>query len=693
MNLVRSSQFGLIKNARFLGLDTLPLAISAIGAEAVGSDTGRINITVNKGCTFRFRFKSSGPVTTRGVTPAGDFPPTFIFTVEQAGTYSFLDNSNQGGSLSPDTGYYIGAYAWIGDEGSPDEETAIEGGSGIAFTTDAEGTLAAPTIITPTAISVSEATQVGATIGFLSANGNPAPTFSEVSDPDGKFTVAPDGRLTLAAALDFTSSTSHTALVRATNSQGSSDQNVTLNVLENTGGGGGGIGATDYTVPDIAAFYSLVDSWPSSGGIIQVPGSAPKVILISATNTSGLNSARRFSHQVTIRGQGLCADGWNAGSQKPAITAPLNITNVNLNGFENFRIYLAKLPPLLIGDTKDLTLERCAIWGQEFNGNTHPDNAIGTSNVVQLADTPAPNTRLTLKDCYIAFAKTSFVYVGSNQQNPVIDGCVFEMNRHDNLKAPGANIQNMILRNLWGSRNLVRIGSGVNASHVDWLQTQRGTSTGTVIEYCCHMSGTMLNAAQGGGTAEAQGIFMASTGFATNLDVRQIIMSSGSKPWHHQNTGFGFIRARYSDSAHPGDSGLNTQISAGFSNDFNIFSWKGTGDGDNGAGPNGLAVDVGQFRDGDLDLNAYTRENIYSGIPRPSTGFEVYMPVGPAYRPHWDHGNPVGAYDFKRRVFVEGLHPGNIGWPIAGPWSRMYNFNGVIASAHGGNYDSNGNNV
>jgi len=96
MPFVSTPIHGIIGNYEFTDVGSAALKISAISGEAVDSTTGRITISVNKACTFRFRFKSSGPVTTKGVTPTGDFPPTFIFTVEAAGTYSFIDNSNPG---------------------------------------------------------------------------------------------------------------------------------------------------------------------------------------------------------------------------------------------------------------------------------------------------------------------------------------------------------------------------------------------------------------------------------------------------------------------------------------------------------------------------------------------------------------------------------------------------------------------
>lgn len=74
-------------------------------------------------------------------------------------------------------------------------------------------------------------------------------------------------------------------------------------------------------------------------------------------------------------------------------------------------------------------------------------------------------------------------------------------------------------------------------------------------------------------------------------------------------------------------------------------------------------------------------------------GLETTLIIDSAHVANWDHPNPKGCYQLQKCVHLDGLHPGNVGWPVAEPWTRQYNFNGGIASSFTGEYGMDGNNT
>ncbi len=89
----------------------------------------------------------------------------------------------------------------------------------------------APTDITLSASSISESASVGSVVATISSDGTAPVTFSEIADPDGKFTVS-GTQLQLAAALDYATATSHSVTIRATNAAGNFDEQFTITVTE-----------------------------------------------------------------------------------------------------------------------------------------------------------------------------------------------------------------------------------------------------------------------------------------------------------------------------------------------------------------------------------------------------------------------------------------------------------------------------
>lgn len=113
---------------------------------------------------------------------------------------------------------------------------------GVAFGAGAlfggcDATPSAPTDIFLSASSINEDTGLSSVVATISANGNPASTFSIVADPDNKFNIS-GSNLILDGALNYESKTSHTVTIRADNGVGNPhEQEFTINVNDVVEGG------------------------------------------------------------------------------------------------------------------------------------------------------------------------------------------------------------------------------------------------------------------------------------------------------------------------------------------------------------------------------------------------------------------------------------------------------------------------
>ncbi len=85
----------------------------------------------------------------------------------------------------------------------------------------------------------------------------------------------------------------------------------------------------------------------------------------------------------------------------------------------------------------------------------------------------------------------------------------------------------------------------------------------------------------------------------------------------------------------------------------------------------------------------------FVGYPNESSSLSVVEPLS-GKRMHWGYTGAdgrVGAYERLREIFVLGIHPGNVGWPVAESWERQYNKDGKIPSTYTGSYRSDGTNL
>ena len=671
-----------------------PLAITAVYGEAVNFNTGRIVFTVSKPCTIRARFMSGGgqPTVKGDTTAGGDFPADFESVLGTPGTYSLFDGSDAGGTLSELTAYTIGIYGWAegfieGEVGN--EETAVINSTNPAFTTPAQGALAAPTIITPTSFSLNESVAIGTAWGGLTNNGVPdTGTWSITSDVDGVANIdASTGVLTLESTLVYATSTSHSVTVNFANTEGNTSEVITLTVLE--AAAASTIPVADSTKGTLADIYAdIVANWTLAGGEYTAPGSPTDyTFALSAGDAASNWVDYKFTHPVTIRGTGTPTAGWDSVNKKPTRGGVTELTGqLNIGASKNLRLILMSLNKTIITGSELVTLERCSIYGSDqFNGTSTVSTLNGNHTLTLLGGA----TDFTLKDCNISFGRENLFYINTATTRLTVDGFVGDLVTADCLRWAGNsnNHTDITTKNCWFPRTIRTYGS----PHLDSQQFIGALFNGVVSEYNVICAPYSYN----GQKARLQGFFMnAASTTGQEVYVRQQIHCSDyGDQMRMANPVIGTVSFRYTEIMQPADNAAPLPFAAGQWNDFDYNI--GTGNQPSKIGTNDETL---VYTPNATNPTVASASGLYTGDPTglETVGFEVFEPPSSAVRSHWDFAGGagrVGAWDLKKRVFVDGLHPGNIGWPVAEVWERQFNPTGTIGTTHTGTYDADGSNV
>ncbi|MEM9642855.1 MAG: hypothetical protein AAGA19_15280 [Pseudomonadota bacterium] len=455
----------------------------------------------------------------------------------------------------------------------------------------------------------------------------------------------------------------------------------------------------DYTVSNASEILALFGSWPLSGDTRQVPGGQPVIVRLTGPVSFGLDlSGYKFDHQVTLLGTGPFTMAY---SNHAFAAGPYSSSDINggliIDDCANLRLFL-----LYIGDgisaerSQDCVIERCWIDGDHFPA-THPMSEPGGGAFgIYMHDT----VRVSILDCHFSHWNTANV-LESGTVDTLIQGTTSDHKRHDDFKQH-SGVTRRTMRGNWSCRTTNRQDGDItdgDAAHTDWNQTQgAGEMIDPVFEFNVIWYGPRL-ATQGASDqnpdSSQQGIFGGGTGSWTNATITQNFFANNHASQVALNgngvhTGINVTRNTLIAYQMSTGQGYSVPITEG-TNDFNIITTNSNRSGS--AGPNGIFYDLGDVKDGNYDFVALAALGHFSGVASDATGFEIAMPSGGAAdRAHWANPDPAGAHLLLERVFQDGLHPGNVGWPVSEPWARQYNFNGAIPSSFTGFYDMDGNN-
>jgi hypothetical protein len=536
-----------------------------------------------------------------------------------------------------------------------------------------------PTQINPTTININESQPTGQSIATFNADGGNV-SFSEILDTDNKFTLNTNGSLSLSASV-LNSSSPYALTVRATNTAGSFDQVVSVVVASAQ------TSAADATVSTVSALqakmaaWSGTTNWNATSAGLSKTDTDERVIDVDADLAGYTLSGYDFSQRVTIRSTGTFAvpGTW---PYDPTCGSDCSGT-ITLNNCTNVRLNLLSMKMIAMSGCTDCGLERCSISGTAADANS-----VATADGVLLEG----NVGLYIIDCRFAYFR-GFGCAVDNTDNLVFTGNVFEHMSDDSFKKRSNNTSKnwQVMRNWWAAKYV-----GTSLSHHDFVQFQNGDMSGLLFwgNVGARLAGTSW-LVQGG-------LYMSNGQSADNCVAEQNIFAYDGLRGLNGNTGLNkAVRNNTVVRVERGAIGsvqeywapyitANWQIS-----ERNIVTAKGTWNNAQ-EGTDGHVIYIGESNNAAPDFSEYT--DFWVGVPGGDRSIGRLEPkVGAAT--HWGFGGTkIGAWERSEEIFSTGIHPGNVGWPVAEAWERTYNTDTLdasfeVATNYTGSYDSDGNNV
>lgn len=306
-------------------------------------------------------------------------------------------------------------------------------------------------------------------------------------------------------------------------------------------------------------------------------------------------------------------------------------------------------------------------------------------------------TRFFVRDCrmgwcetgsYIQAAKTTEGWI-QYYDDLLMDGNVYEWVAHDAHKTD-ALIRGYTYSRNWDAR--MRYGSPGESHHEDFHQTQGGKITNGLLYGNVSHPDKTLWIGTAGPTNTHQSLFTSNGGQWDGMLIEHNLVCSNSGAVKEGDPGqFLDVTPRYNTFLHTGAAtgGFAVNIIGpvnGASHNA-IQSAGGTQGGDGTTLI--LPVDATQVTD-------WTQCDPYFKLgrcPRGNDTFKYWEPM-PGTPLHWDYpGQKKGGYLRLKEIFVEGKHPGNVGWPVAPAWTEQFNSDGGVPSTYNGSFDADGNNL
>lgn len=528
-----------------------------------------------------------------------------------------------------------------------------------------------PTAITPGVLTIDEGTPAGTVVGQLSADVVNA-TFSEGTPDLGLVTVSPAGEVTLAVAADTLGASTLKAV--ATTGGGTHTEDILINVATATGSDI----APDVTFSTWAAVISQLHTWEGNWTGTTPAGKTNadrRVVGYSGSQATGVAlSGLDFSGTagVVIRGVGAFTES--------GATCRLGGT-MNLSGAKKVCVMLLEVTGgterINVDNTTDVSVERC--WfRREASMNSQVKAGYGAFGM----EVNGSVTRLTIKNNVFQYFENGFK-LNCSSQDAVIAGNIFDGLAHDSTKISVGPHDDLVFRDNVFCR-VHSAPAGTNY-HEDMCQVKCTIRDG-VFERNIGLQGPWY--LQSGGTHQCFYFGGGSSGSRRNRFEQNLLManSGGTK---HKDGGLGDATVVYNtqlafDGAKPSAMGFDW---AGGTVDYNVVAVQGSAD-PNGAGPNGVPINVGNPADQSIQA-AY-----YEGTPARAAMIEAFRPKAGTLT-HWNHATPAGCHQLMKDIFVNGQHLENLApWPAGVIFRQRLNANDALASStYTGTFDADGNNA
>ncbi len=419
------------------------------------------------------------------------------------------------------------------------------------------------------------------------------------------------------------------------------------------------------------------------------------LVLTAGTYSGNLDlSGLKFSHEVIIMGEAPSGDG---DSNFTKIQGQVNISNTR-----NLSLKLMKIqggPNRVIPDNcQNCLLERLHIEGQKVDIRTQE---VQSKFGIEINST----SNLTIKDSFISYMRDAALVIGSGNSNTRIEGIVSGLLGHDFIKLSGQNNNGLKIIKTWQCRTLVPYKSYIystpQAAHTDFYQAQ-GTSQvdGAIFYGNIVFKGDSPENLRDYGENAFQGIYFgAQSNHSGDVRIRHNVIASNNANGIMKGGGAKVNQAQIeSNTMLRIEQGALGSAQEGSYPSINV---SGAQVAKNAVARPDTRTGFGE-QNGGLNINIGPKPYIdFASYDQYFAGRMYYHDSLSAMKPkagtklHWNYQPAearVGAFERLKQVFVDGDHPGNLGWPVALPFTHQYNNDGGVNSSFSGRYNLDGSN-
>lgn len=495
-----------------------------------------------------------------------------------------------------------------------------------------------------------------------------------------------------AQAVSFTGATENTAYKVAYGQRnGSNDPSnvVTATATTDAAAPSGSALDPDSTATTAAGLYAILDAWEADWNGSTPSGktnSDVRVAQLTAAVAGSMTITNDFSAWpgVIVRGVGPYADNPTypyyptCGSH---VSGTINITNSR-----NLTLYGITAGKIVVSGGQDVSLKRVSVHSRWSATRSRPSTS---GPGIQFSNSPGG----VAQDFHTGGFNTLSFDVAAGCDDMTIEGGYLEQFADDLIKfrIGSSTVSRGTVRRNWAGRdNLSPVGA-----HSDFLQNQSGNTPDFTFWGNFYLAGAMLNNI----TLHAF-IWQSNTNVGINTDCEQnLYFGRGTETYDNAGSAATcrYNTAIYCEVGDHGDvqpSGMGAPKTLGGWNtlEYNFVTRLNSGSADT-SGTGGVCFTIGNVFGSSIVATVSGYATYWEGFPCQNGYIDRCKPLAgsPA---HWNYsGQKIGGWQRSQEIWEQGIHPGNVGWPVAGRFHAEYDPSNTLGSSWTGTYDDDGNNV
>lgn len=427
------------------------------------------------------------------------------------------------------------------------------------------------------------------------------------------------------------------------------------------------------TVSTLAALDTLLTSWATGGGSTITEESV--VTLDDGAYTTGLNIDNlSFPYRVWVQGRAPSTNGASPVSVSSGNWYFRNTTNLGIRLID----FSIGGDAIFCGGSTNLWMDRCKLQGGDVANPATTSYPHGSSFLTASGTTM---NGLKVTNCLLGRANSTVLVLLANGANQEITGNVFLDTGSDFIRLASIYTGSSKIDDNWFGK---RMNPGTGA-HSDCIQTYPSTTS-----FTGSISGNVMwrGLMQRDSAINLQCVFIADGGSVTGTIEQNILVTDSVHAISLYTSGGTSVDNNGVFVVTPGNAYQpRIYVTGGDTGTRNISFTNNSSVGLDGTN---LTVAPG---------TAPAHANIltyYAEAPDPTGNIGQLTPVESSGT-HWNDSTPYGPATRLQEIIVSGLHPGNVGWPVAEEWTDLWN-NGaqdgtVISSNYSGSYNADGTNV